>query len=152
MDASTVVLAISVVAGIVGTEVVKEATKDAYRGFKQKLTDVLGRTGANAIARLEGDPTSSEARQALENALMAPSGDDHTELQTAIRSLIAAASADPAAMQAFDTAHITLDFEAGGDINITDVAGARKFEVKAKAGRDINFRDVEMDTGRDEGN
>ena len=152
MDVSTAVSAITIVGQIAGTEVLKEATKDAYRRFKDVLAEVFGSRGARMIERLENDPTSLEAKTELEAILIAPAREDEPDLQNALQMLLALLADDPAAKRAAAAAHIKLDIESGGHVAIEGVEGARNIDVKSKSTGNFDFRQIQMDTGRDRGN
>src|SRR6201987_4920111 len=59
-------------ANLVGTETVKEVTKDAYRKLKEKVGQVFGPRAATAVAKLENPATHEEGHKDLERYV----GDD----------------------------------------------------------------------------
>jgi hypothetical protein len=77
--------AIGVLAPIVGTELVKETTKDGYRRFKKVVGDVLGRGATRAIATLESDPSSTEAKTEVGAIFSAAPSEDIPDLQDSNR-------------------------------------------------------------------
>ena len=152
MDVKLATDAITVVAAISGTEVVKEITKDGYKRFKDVLTSIFGRRATWAIEQIESNPDSQHARQELESVLSAPAGVDEPELDDTLKALLLLLRDDPAARRAADSAHIDLDVVAGGDVNVERLDGAKSIDVKSRSAGDFNLRDVRMDTGRDPGN
>jgi hypothetical protein len=152
VDCSLVSGAIGVLAPIVGTELVKEATKDGYRQFKEVVGSVLGRSATRAIARLESDPSSAEAKTEVEAVFAGAPSEDVPDLQDAINVLLAVLADDPAAREAATGANIRLDIESGARVSIREVMGARNLDVKSRSAGDFDFSQIQMDTGRDSGN
>jgi hypothetical protein len=152
VDFSLVSGAIGALAPIVGTELVKETTKDGYRRFKEVVGGVLGRGATRAIARLESDPSSAEAKTEVEAVFSAAPSEDIPDLQGALKVLLAVLADDPAAREAAVGANISLDIESGARVSIRDVAGARNLDVKSRSAGDFDLSQIQMDTGRDSGN
>ncbi len=152
MDIKSAIDAMTVVATISGTEVVKEVTKDGYKRFKDLLGSVFGRRATRAIEQIECSPTSEDARRELEAVISAPSGTDEPELEDALATLLMFLRDEPAARQAAASARISLDVDSGGQVTVERLDGAKSVEVKSRSAGDFAFRDVRMDTGRDPGN
>ena len=152
MDIKSAIDAVTVVATISGTEVVKEITKDGYKRFKDLLGSVFGRGATCAIEQIECNPTSDDARKELETVISVPAGMDEPELQGALATLLMLLRDEPAARQAAANAQISLDVESGGHVTVERLEGAKRVEVKSRSAGNFDFRDVRMDTGRDPGN
>ena len=71
MDRTQLIAALTAGATIVGTELVKEATKDAYRSLKATVAHLFGRYAERAVEKVEISPVDPSARQALKDALPA---------------------------------------------------------------------------------
>lgn len=84
--------------------------------------------------------------------LLGPPREDEPDLQNALQMLLQLLADDPAAKQAAAAAHIKLDIESGGHVAIEGVEGARNIDVKSKSTGNFDFRQIQMDTGRDRGN
>jgi hypothetical protein len=152
VDFSLVSGAIGVLAPIVGTEFVKEATKDGYRRFKEVVGSVLGRSATRTIARLESDPSSAEAKTEVEAVFAAAPSEDVPDLQDAVNVLLTVLADDPAVREAAAGANIRLDIESGARVSIREVTGARNLDVKSRSAGDFDLSQIQMDTGRDSGN
>ena len=152
MDFSLISSAIGALAPIIGTELVKETTKDGYQRFKEVVGGVLGRGATRAIARLESDPSSAEAKAEVEAVFSAAPSEDVSDLQEAVKVLLAILVDDPAASEAAAGANVRLDIESGARVSIRDVTGARNLDVKSRSAGDFDLRQVQMHTGRDSGN
>ena len=148
MDFSLISSAIGVLAPIVGTELVKETTKDGYRRFKEGVGGVLGRSATRAIARLESHPSSAEAKTEVEAIFSAAPMEDVPDLQDAINLLLAVLADDPVAREAAAGANIRLDIESGARVSIREVTGARNLDVKSRSAGDFDLSHIQMDTGR----
>ena len=151
MDFSLVSWAIGALAPIVGTELVKETTKDGYRRFKEVVGDVLGRGATRAIARLESDPSSAEAKTEVGAVFSAAPSEDIPDLQDAVKVLFAVLADDPVVRDAAASANIKLDIESGGRVSIRDVTGAKNLDVKSRSAGDFDLSQIQMDTGRELG-
>ena len=151
MDFSLVSGAIGALAPIVGTELVKETTKDGYRRFKEVVGSVLGRGATRAIARLESDPSSAEAKTEVEAVFAAAPSEDVPDLQDAVNVLLVVLADDPAAREAAAGSNIRLDIEFGARVSIREVTGARNLDVKSRSVGDFDLSQIQMDTGRDFG-
>ena len=138
-------------ANLVGTETVKEITKDAYRKLKEKVGQVFGSRASNALAKLESPATHEEGRTDLaryvDNDLRS---DETTELAPFIEVLVLAMQADEAA-KAVAHSRVGLDIEAGGNAFIRNIKGAREFVAKVRAGQDVTIEGLDLDTGRESG-
>jgi hypothetical protein len=138
-------------ATMVGTETVKEATKDAYRKLKDKVGQVFGPRAATAVAKLEDPTTHEEGGKDLERYVgdeLRP--DEATQIQPFVEALVHALQDDTAAKTAVH-ARVGLDVEAGGNALIRDIQGAREIVAKVKAGQDVTIEGFRLDTGRDPG-
>jgi hypothetical protein len=138
-------------ATMVGTETVKEATKDAYRKLKDKVGQVFGPRAATAVAKLEDPATYEEGGKDVERYVggdLRP--DEATQIEPFVEALVRALQADTAAKTAVH-ARVGLDIEAGGNALIRDIQGAREIVAKVKAGQDVTIEGFRLDTGRDPG-
>jgi hypothetical protein len=152
VDFSLVSGAIAALTPIVGTELVKETTKDGNRRFKEVVGGVLGRSATRAIAKVESDPSSCEAKSEVDAIFSAAPLEDVLELRDAINALLAVLADDPVAREAAAGANIRLDIESGARVSIRDVTGARNLDVKSRPTGDFDLSQIQMDTGRDSGN
>ncbi len=138
---------------IVGTEVVKEMTKDAYRAFKASLTLICGRKVERAAESVEADPSSAAARAGLASAISDIPDDDAADVEEKLNVLLAALKEDKVAFRVAETvASIKLDIDSGGHIKLSTIKGARTIDVKSKSAGDFDFGHVEMDGGKSPGN
>jgi hypothetical protein len=138
-------------ANLVGTETVKEVTKDAYRKLKEKVGEVFGSRASTAVVKLESPATHEEGRKDLARYVdddLQP--DEATELAPLAEAFIRAMQADDAAKTAVHS-RVGLDIEAGGNAFIRDIKGAREVVAKVKAGQDVTIEGLHLDTGRDPG-
>lgn len=138
-------------ATIVGTETVKEVTKDTYRKLKDKVGEVFGPRAAKAVAKLEDAGTHEEGGKELERYVgerLEP--DEATQIQPFVEALVRALQDDTPARTAV-LARVGLDIEAGGNAFIRDIQGAREIVAKVKAGQDVTIEGFRLDTGRDPG-
>jgi hypothetical protein len=138
-------------ANLIGTETVKEATKDAYRKLKQKVGQVFGPRAETAVAKLEDPATHEEGGKDLERYVSGDlRPDEATEIQPFVEALVRAMQADTAAKAAVH-ARVGLDIEAGGNALIRDIQGAREIVAKVKAGQDVTVEGLRLDPGKDPG-
>jgi hypothetical protein len=138
-------------ANLVGTETVKEVTKDAYRKLKDQVGQLFGPRASTAMAKLEDTATHEEGGKDLERYVggdLQP--DEATQIQPFVEALIQAMQADTAAKAAVH-ARVGLDIDAGGNALIRDIQGAREIVAKVKAGQDVTVEGLRLDTGRDPG-
>jgi ribosomal protein L29 len=138
-------------ANLVGTETVKEVTKDAYRKLKEKVGEVFGSRASTAVAKLENPATHEQGRKDLARCVdddLRP--DEATELAPFAEALVRAMQADAVAKTAVHS-RVGLDIEAGGNAFIRDIQGAREIVAKVKAGQDVTIEGLHLDTGRDPG-
>jgi hypothetical protein len=153
MDPTILITAIAAGAAAAGTEAVKEATKDAYRGLKSAMTDVLGKRAQRSIEKVEASPGEESARSDLKALVPSLPAEDVPEVEQKLATLLAAFGTDPAVKPIVESvARIKLDVDAGGNVTLEYLAGAREIDVKAKAGNDFVLRGVKMDRGPDSGN
>lgn len=121
MDPILLTTALAAGASISGSELVKEATKDAYKGLKTAVTSVFGKRAERALEAVEAAPADEKARSDLKETLPAVDPRDVAELQQKTTLLLTALKDDPAAIQAVDTvARIRLDIDAGGNVVLED--------------------------------
>jgi hypothetical protein len=154
MDPTTQLLN-SLVAGatIAGAELVKEGTKDAYWALKSAVTSVFGRRAERALEAVEGSPGDEAAKLVLKDTLPAADPRDAAELGEKVIALLEAIKTDQAAMRIVDeVARIRLDVEAGGNVILEDLRGARQIDVRSKSAGDFTMRSVDMDKGKQPGN
>ncbi len=138
-------------AELVGTETIKEVTKDAYRKLKEKVGHVFGSRASAALAKLESPTTHEEGRKDLSRCVddeLRP--DEATVLAPFVEALVRAMQADAIAKTAVHS-RVGLDIEAGGNAFIRDIQGAREVAAKVKAGQDVTIEGLHLDTGRDPG-
>jgi len=135
-------------AQIVGVEVVKEATKDAYRKLKNKVGGLFGSRAVKAVEKLENPDTQEEGRKELQRYVgdeLSP--DEATEIQPLIDALLRAIREDVPARQIV-YASVRLNVEAGRNVFIRNIQGARKIDAKVKATQDVTIEDLQLDTER----
>ena len=144
MDAAFVANILGLVAPVVSTELLKETTKDGYRQFKEAVGIVLGLHATRAIAKLERNPSSTEAKTEIETVFANASSEDCSSLQDAISALLAVLADDPAARKAAAGANIKLDIDSDANVYIRDVRGARNFDVKSKSVGNFEFSQIQM--------
>jgi hypothetical protein len=144
MDETQLVTALVAGATIAGVELVKETTKDAYRGLKQVVSKVFGTRAERAIEKVEAAPGDSVARQDLVKLLPSLSSEERSEIQPAITAFLQALEFDDAAKPVMAAARIRLDIKAGGNITLQYLEGATDIDVKANAGQDFTLSGVRM--------
>ena len=153
MDAALLITALHAGATIVGTEVVKEVTKDAYKALKGAVVDLFGRRATTAIERLENTPADETSVGNLQAVVGTASPDDMRELASKIQALLTALQSDDEARKmAASVAKIKLDVDAGGNVILDTIHGAWELDVKAKAGDDFVMKNVAMDSRTTRGN
>lgn len=153
MDPTLLVNALVAGATIAGAELVKETTKDAYKSLKSAVASVFGKRAERALEAVEATPADERARSDLKETLPAVDPRDVVELQEKTTLLLTALKDDPAAAQAVDSiARIRLDIDAGGNVILEDIRGARQIDVRSKSEGDFAMRSVDMDTGKHQGN
>jgi hypothetical protein len=138
-------------AAALGTEAVKEATKDAYRAVKDKIAELFGPRVSRAVIKLESDDTREEGAAELRRVVgdvLEP--DEATQIQPFAEALIRALNEDAAAKQVVHS-RVGLDIEAGGNAFIRDIQGASEVVAKVKAANDVTIEGFRMDTGRNPG-
>jgi uncharacterized protein involved in outer membrane biogenesis len=134
-------------ANIVGTEVVKEATKDAYRALKGKIGELFGQRASKALTKAEDPATCDEGREELEH-YVGPEleADEAIQLQPFIEALLRAIKEDASATRIAQT-RVGLDIEAGGNALIRDIQDAVDVAVKVRAKKDVTIEGIRMSTG-----
>lgn len=148
MDQNALLLTLYTGASIVGSEAVKEATKEAYKSLKSVIAKLCGTKVKYATDALEDAPTSDEARAKLQEAIGAIPEPDVAEVSNALTVLQNALKADPAAITAAETfGRIRLKVVSGGNVVIEDIDGVRSFDVDANAAQDFTFSKVKMAGG-----
>ncbi|MCP1760992.1 cytochrome P450 [Bradyrhizobium japonicum] len=138
-------------AAAMGTEAVKEGTKDAYRKLTNKVGELFGPRAVKAVAKLEDAATQAEGGKELDRYVgdrFDP--DEATQIQPFVDALVRALKDDTAASTAAH-ARVGLDIEAGGNALIRGIEGAREIVAKVKADQDVTIEGFRMDTGRDPG-
>ena len=153
MDVALLLTALHAGATIVGTELVKEVTKDAYKSLKSGVSRLFGTRASAALDRLESSPDNDDAANAVKNIVGSASEGDLQELQDQIDALLTALKSDEQAKQLIlAIAKIRVDVEAGGNVFLENIRGARDINVKAKAGDDFVMKNIAMDSGSPRGN
>lgn len=138
---------------IIGTEVIKEATKDAYKSLKGTLIAVCGRKLQRAAERLEGDSSSREAQNELASAIADIPAEDADEISEKLAALLAALKDDKAALKAAHMiASIKLDIDSGGNVKIDMIKGVQTMDVKSKSAGDFSLTNIDMNDGKPPGN
>ncbi|MET4033048.1 hypothetical protein ABIB94_009103 [Bradyrhizobium sp. JR7.2] len=138
-------------AAAMGTEAVKETTKDAYYKLKEKVGDLFGPRASKALVKLEDASSQAEGSEELQRYVgdkLEP--DEATQIQPLVDALVHALSQDANAKAAAH-ARVGLDIEAGGSALIRDIQGAREVVAKVRAAQDVTIEGFRMDTGRDPG-
>ena len=153
MDAALLVWGLQAGAAIVGTEVVKEVTKDCYKALKVSIADIFGRRAARTIQELEASPDNAAAANELQAIVGSISAEDGNELDPKLKAFLEALKADNAAKQIIESvAKIKLNVNAKGDIVLDNIQGARDIDVNANSGKDFVMKNVSMDSGSKRGN
>lgn len=154
IDPTTIVPWLQSGAAIIGTTLVSEATKDAYKAFKGKVGELFGASASSAIDNLERDPRDPSASALLATAVSALSDAHKVALSPLLEALAEAFKADASARDTVLTkGHVKLDFDAKGNITIARVSGASLMTVKARSSDgDVSFTDVAIDRGSSSGN
>jgi hypothetical protein len=153
MDAALLVWGLQAGAAIVGTEVVKEVTKDCYKALKVSIADIFGRRAARTIQELEASPDNAAAANELQAIVGSISAEDGNELDPKLKAFLEALKADNAAKQVIESvAKIKLNVNAKGDIVLDNIQGARHIDVNANSGKDFVMKNVSMDSGSKRGN
>jgi hypothetical protein len=86
MDAALLVWGLQAGAAIVGTEVVKEVTKDCYKALKVSIADIFGRRAARTIQELEASPDNAAAANELQAIVGSISAEDGNELDPKLKA------------------------------------------------------------------
>ena len=98
-------------AAAVGTEAVKEGTKDVYRKLKEKVGEVFGPRASKAVAKVEDASTHDEGRKELERYVGdALDPDEAAQIQPFVDALVRALKEDVAASHVAH-ARVGLDIE-----------------------------------------
>ncbi|MBB2965170.1 hypothetical protein [Methylobacterium sp. R2-1] len=129
---------------ISASEVVKLVTKDAYTAVKEKAAEIWGRPATRAIAQVEANPGSAEAKAALHAAIPAVDDADAPELGPVLEALADALKADDAARAEADRAQVRFDLDLGGSAIIGKVQNAESFDAKVKAKGDFKLDELTM--------
>lgn len=136
-------------ASVLASEVVKEATKDAYRGLKRAVGKLLGRSGEQALDAIEASPDDASHHRALAVLLESLPAEKRGNLEPVVATLSKALMEDQAAKTALKSSgRIKLDVDAGGHVTLEYIEGVRDMDIKAKAGQDFTLRGVSMGVPR----
>jgi hypothetical protein len=153
MDTVLLVSALHAGATIVGTEIVKEATKDAYKSLKGAAIHLFGRRAERAIEKIESAPSDELSADELKGIVGPLSEDDSQEIAPKLQALLDALRLDSPAKDIVESvARIKLDVDAKGNITLDTIRGASDIDIKAKAGADFVMKDITMDPGPKRGN
>lgn len=137
---------------IVGTEIVKEVTKDAYRALKSVLIGVCGKAAGRAADKVEADPTSKMAKAELASAITDIPQEDREEVLAALSALLLELRGDRAAQMAAETrGQIKLDIDSGGHVRLARISGAT-LDVRSLSKGDFSLEDVDVAGDRSLGN
>jgi hypothetical protein len=132
-------------AAVLGSELVKEATKDAYRNVKRAAGKLLGTQAEQALDAIEKAPEDQSAHRALASLLESLSDENRGELRPVADALSRALAEDQAAKSAVEASgRFKLDVDAGRDVTLEYIDGVRDMDIKAKAGQDFTLRGVRM--------
>jgi hypothetical protein len=132
-------------AAVLGSELVKEATKDAYRNVKRAAGKLLGTQAEQALDAIEKAPEDQSAHRALASLLESLSDENRGELRPVADALSRALAEDQAANSALEASgRFKLDVDAGRDVTLEYIDGVRDMDIKAKAGQDFTLRGVRM--------
>jgi hypothetical protein len=132
-------------ATVLGTELVKETTKDAYRNVKGLIGKLLGTQAEQALVAIEAAPQDQSAHRSLTVLLEALPAEKRGELQPIADALSKALVEDQAAKDALEASgRFKLEVEAGRDVTLEYIEGVRDMDIKAKAGQDFTLRGVRM--------
>ncbi|WP_034995633.1 hypothetical protein [Beijerinckia mobilis] len=138
---------------IIGTEVIKELTKDAYKSLKGALITVCGRKVERAANRLEVDASSQDAQAELASAIADIPPEDAGEISQKLTTLLTALKDDQAAIKAAESiASIKVDIDSGGHVKIDTIKGAQTIDVKSKSAGDFSLTNIDMRNGKPSGN
>jgi hypothetical protein len=151
MDGSQLVAALYAGAVIVGDELVREATKDAYKSLKGAVAKIFGARAERAIDAIEKSPDDAAAEK-LKAAIPELDSQDVAALATKTTALLQALRSDPHAGVVVAAARIKLDVDAQGHITIERLRGADDIDVKAKSGGNFTMSDVDMRREKPQGN
>jgi hypothetical protein len=124
MDVSLLVTTLYAGAVIVGNELVKEVTRDAYRSLKGAVAKTFGARAERAIEAVEKSPDDATAEK-LKAAIPELEPQDVAALATKTTALLEALRSDPNAGAIVAAARIKLDVDAQGHITIERLRGAR---------------------------
>lgn len=153
MDLPSLYLLLEGGATLVGSTLVKEATKTAFNAAKTKLTELLGRRASAPLTAIEKDPSDTAAKKELGENIATLKADELKEIAPLATALLQALNDDAEAKKALQSrSAIRLDVVAGGNVVIQRVEGASIIDVKADAKSDFIFTDVKMKGPPDEGN
>jgi hypothetical protein len=132
-------------AAVLGSELIKEATKDAYRNVKRAAGKLLGTQAEQALDAIEKAPEDQSAHRALASLLESLSDENRGELRPVADALSRALTEDQAANSALEASgRFKLDVDAGRDVTLEYIDGVRDMDIKAKAGQDFTLRGVRM--------
>jgi hypothetical protein len=151
MDAGTLVAALYAGAVISSSEVVKEATKDAYKALKGAVAKLFGERAERAIDAVEKSPNDAAAEK-LKAAIPELEPQDVAALASQTAALLEAFRSDSNAGTIVTAARIKLDVDAQGHVTIERLRGAGDIDVKAKAGGNFTMSDVDMRREKLQGN
>lgn len=132
-------------AAVLGSELVKEATKDAYRNVKRAAGKLLGTQAEQALDAIEKAPEDQSAHRTLASLLEFLSDENRGELRPVADALSRALAEDQAANSALEASgRFKLDVDAGRDVTLEYIDGVRDMDIKAKAGQDFTLRGVRV--------
>lgn len=129
---------------ISASEVVKLVTKDAYTALKDKASVIWGRSAGRAIAQVEADPASAEAKSALRASIPSIDDADAAEIKPLLEALAEALEADDAARLETDRAQVRFNLDLGGSAFIGKVQNAESFDANVKAKGDFTLNELTM--------
>jgi hypothetical protein len=120
-------------------ETAKQAVKDAYAGLRALIVRKYSRAEA-PIAKVEGDPKSSEAQEALRRELAAPADDaEIVEHATKVAQLVRDHAPERAAKAGIDVS----DVVASGNVILSRLRTQSVSASHVRAGGDFVLSDVD---------
>jgi hypothetical protein len=99
MDTKLLIDTITAGAAAVGSELVLEATRDAYHGLKSAVIGLYGRVAGRAIDKIEAAPGDASARSDVAALIRPVPAEEASEIESKLAALLAAFKADPEVKQ-----------------------------------------------------
>jgi len=139
MDIATqIVTAIVAGAAVAGKDVANQAIKDAYGALKEGMRVLLNPSANTAIAKIESDPASAEAREELKEAIGEPGQDDINALKDKLDVLLGAIASDKRSREVVSSQTL--------NINLSEID---RFVGEDISAQDFNVVDVDINNVKD---